>query len=233
QDYKTSVMFGSEGIIGCKCDCKAGSYNDKKIICVHILPVLLQFTVLLFDGLSEHLLCELANTWSSMSDVPNEKTESVFNSVQKLVVAAGRTLNGVTKSPITQQCILDLLKDFMVVTQQFNCGPGPPNVSTLGPQVEIKYRSASTKIENIIKNQNKNKSRDNNEKKTIMQNVINYNKINYLIDVTKQWFETLDDLLVAVGSQRNRNLLHKVISQIFEAKGRRYAYPCGRCIHAG
>jgi hypothetical protein len=43
QQYKASVMFSSNNIISCKCSCRAGLHKKEKVVCVHTLPVFLQF----------------------------------------------------------------------------------------------------------------------------------------------------------------------------------------------
>jgi hypothetical protein len=61
--YDVQVAFTSKGIVSCECSCKAGSWRHECVLCVHILPIILQFTTLLYDGLAEHILYEVANDW--------------------------------------------------------------------------------------------------------------------------------------------------------------------------
>ena len=46
--YQVEVTFNNSEIVSCSCNCKAGGYDKDKIMCVHVLPVLLQYTILLF-----------------------------------------------------------------------------------------------------------------------------------------------------------------------------------------
>jgi hypothetical protein len=62
--YSVEVSFTKSCIIACKCNCKAGSTERDKVVCVHILPVIYQVTLLLFDGLGEHTIIEWANYWN-------------------------------------------------------------------------------------------------------------------------------------------------------------------------
>jgi hypothetical protein len=62
--YNVKVGFTASKLLGSACDCKAGSdtgSNSGKHICVHCLPVLYKFTLLLFSGLAEHVLVKLAS----------------------------------------------------------------------------------------------------------------------------------------------------------------------------
>jgi hypothetical protein len=59
--YNVEVSFTMKKIIACKCSCKAGSSSNEKIICVHILPILLQLGQQVFDGLADHILVEFTS----------------------------------------------------------------------------------------------------------------------------------------------------------------------------
>ena len=61
QYYDVSVIFSKKGILACECDCKSGSKGLDKVVCVHVLPVLMQFVVLLIEDLGESILIELCN----------------------------------------------------------------------------------------------------------------------------------------------------------------------------
>jgi len=61
-DYRPVVAFTSEDLLAASddSDCKAGPTNDCCHVCVHRMPLLVELTLLLFDGLAEHFLVELA-----------------------------------------------------------------------------------------------------------------------------------------------------------------------------
>ena len=63
--YFVSVAFTSNTIVACSCTCKAGSSNNEKTICVHILPIHFQITQCLYKFMAENILIELANFWKS------------------------------------------------------------------------------------------------------------------------------------------------------------------------
>ena len=66
--YNVTVAFSPSGILSCKCDCKAGSQLFDKVVCVHTLPVLMQFLIFLIEDLGQNVLIELCNRWSQSLD---------------------------------------------------------------------------------------------------------------------------------------------------------------------
>ena len=57
-EYEVRVAFTKNDLLATKCECKAGGDEMQRVVCVHTLPVIYQLTMLLDDGLSEHLLVE-------------------------------------------------------------------------------------------------------------------------------------------------------------------------------
>jgi len=90
-DYRPIVVFTSEDLLAASddSDCKAGPTNECRHICVHILPLLVELTLLLFDGLAEHLLVELAAQWHKADDnaLCEEQRESMIASLENLATA--------------------------------------------------------------------------------------------------------------------------------------------------
>jgi hypothetical protein len=64
-EYNVVVCFSENTVVACSCDCQAGCYEDGRVLCVHILPVIYQLTFLLFDGLADNILVELSNQWTA------------------------------------------------------------------------------------------------------------------------------------------------------------------------
>ena len=62
--YDVEVSFSKQGLIVAKCSCRAGSIGSERVTCVHICPVLFQLTLILCDGLAEHILLEFTAIWS-------------------------------------------------------------------------------------------------------------------------------------------------------------------------
>ena len=74
QCYKCSIVLTNSGLHCCRCTCKEGSLANNRHTDVHCVGVLVVLMLLLFDGLSEHLLVELAAEW--ISNPPLFATES-------------------------------------------------------------------------------------------------------------------------------------------------------------
>ena len=64
-EYKVKLAFTKDELLASKCQCHAGGDNNQRVVCVHTLPVIYQLTMLLDDGLAEHLLIELCSRWDS------------------------------------------------------------------------------------------------------------------------------------------------------------------------
>ena len=73
--YNVQVAFTKENIITCSCTCKAGAWDDERVLCVHILPVLFLLSQEMFKNLSEHILYEWAD-FVSQNDNRNIMKES-------------------------------------------------------------------------------------------------------------------------------------------------------------
>ena len=66
--YDVTVVFSKRGILACECGCKSGSKGLDKVVCVHILPVLMQLVVFFIEDLGENLLVELCDRWDAALD---------------------------------------------------------------------------------------------------------------------------------------------------------------------
>lgn len=152
--YRTNVSFTtSTDILAVSCTCKSGSINDEKIICVHVLPVLLQLAILLFDGLSEHLLCELANDLDPDIEtiLNNEQTIKLKDSLGLL-----RRANSDIDIVNNNLTINILLSKYNVGTQSYKKGPGPPTIEAkLGPLRDFKLENPFMKAKRAFEIKNK------------------------------------------------------------------------------
>ena len=72
-EYDVSLAFTSKDLLATRCECQAGGEKSERVVCVHALPVLYQLTMLLDDGLAEHLLVELCSRWNTELEDLNEK----------------------------------------------------------------------------------------------------------------------------------------------------------------
>ena len=114
------------GLLCCKCSCECGGEDDEKIVCVHVLSVIMKLSHLLFDGLAEHLLVELSSIWGKTTPPFKSKKqeESTQYNIYDLMCSVStdnideRYLDGSDKS------ISELLTKFNVGTENKRIYPG-------------------------------------------------------------------------------------------------------------
>lgn len=63
--YETQVLFTKDELVACSCTCQSGSQNNQRVVCVHILPIIYKITLLLYRGLSDHMLVEFREYYNS------------------------------------------------------------------------------------------------------------------------------------------------------------------------
>ena len=83
EDYNTEVAVTSNTILCCRCSCNSGCEKNERVVCVHVLPVLFQLSMLLSDGLAQHFLIELANRWDpEIKEIVHEEgaTKNIIDS---------------------------------------------------------------------------------------------------------------------------------------------------------
>jgi hypothetical protein len=85
--YDVRVAFNMQGIASCSCSCKAGSAGKGKVLCVHIFPVVLQYTTLLSDDLAKHVLYEMSNLWYdiTVNNFPKTDPRCLLDSLQSSI----------------------------------------------------------------------------------------------------------------------------------------------------
>jgi hypothetical protein len=118
-EYKVSVCFSEETIVSCSCDCRAGSIGTGRVLCVHVLPVIYQMTLLIFDGLADNLLITIANNWDRLSQgVDSTNMREIEDHILLLKSAATRQMN-----PNDDTLELDvLLEQYLVGTEKRKFG---------------------------------------------------------------------------------------------------------------
>ena len=140
--YGTKVAFSKAGIVACACQCKAGSCNKERIVCVHIPSVIYELQLLLHDALAEHLLCEIASLWEvDWDDRLSDSMRITFiKGITKLRQAADAKYCPKFGESLTTLPSM-ALKDFTVGTSNFKPTPAPPNQSELGPIRDVSSKS--------------------------------------------------------------------------------------------
>ena len=88
--YESCVSFTSSKLLCCKCNCPIGAQKDQCITCVHNLPVILKFAMLLMDGLAEHILLELV---AKVTTIPGYLELLNKDTILKLILATEETIS--------------------------------------------------------------------------------------------------------------------------------------------
>ena len=109
--YDVVLAFTSKDLVATKCQCHAGGDNEERVVCVHALPLLFQLTMLLDDGLAEHLLVELCSRWNTDLEelVKDEnKYEQMRNDIGMLMRHNAENENKI-KMAMSQLTVSDML----------------------------------------------------------------------------------------------------------------------------
>ena len=184
--YNIKVSFDSDNIISTSCTCKAGCSGSEKILCVHVLPILLQLSLLIFDGLGEHVLIELATDFNK--SIEDGLSTDNYNKLRQSILLLRRANCDVDIKDLNNTTtILDLLKLYSVGTENSKKGPGPPvDISKLGPIRDVVFTSPAIKAENVMKgNSFKNKITNKKEDYQVIDTYIPYKIIQNLIEFIK------------------------------------------------
>ncbi len=143
------VAFTTEDLLAASddSDCGAGPVGDSRHICIHIVPLLVELTLLLFNGLAEHFLVELAVQWKHEDDnnLSDEQKGIMLSALQLLVAASGASWKeeGAGAEAIlgtTTAKVSELLTSFMVGTERCKSRTlgAPPDPSEMKPFREYK-----------------------------------------------------------------------------------------------
>lgn len=116
QVYETTIAITANDLLATECSCRSGSKDSDRVVCIHNLPVAYNVTELLYDGLAEHILLELASCISSLCENWTiETTSSVKESVIILMEAAGEFLSVEDQSTVPLD---NLLERFLTGTEK-------------------------------------------------------------------------------------------------------------------
>ena len=84
-EYNVTLALTSNDLLASQCECQAGGENDERVLCVHGLPLLYQLSMLMDDGLAEHLLVELCSRWNTDLEDEVEK-QGKHNQIKKTLL---------------------------------------------------------------------------------------------------------------------------------------------------
>ena len=144
--YHVTVAFSPSGILACKCDCKAGSQLFDKVVCVHTLPVLMQFLIFLIEDLGQNILIELCSRWNqSLNEKLKSQHISICDSMIQLMKSIGVPEADLKKAKLSDT-IQDMLDDFCVGTEKRKQRPLPPRDDQLCPLRLYDHVSTSSSL---------------------------------------------------------------------------------------
>ena len=158
--YKVKCAFTKDKLLACKCQCHAGGDKNQRVVCVHTLPVIYQLTMLLDDGLAEHLLIELCSRWDTdLEDIVEEN--DLFSQMRKdikLLMRHNGDSEAKIKKVMSQPTIHDILQaGYATGTECQKKIPRPPAARKLRPLREKDFQSNVTKAKERRKHEIKKK----------------------------------------------------------------------------
>lgn len=166
--YNPKAAVTCDGCLAASCcNCKAGCARaTDRGVCVHILPMLLQLTSLLMNGLAQNILVELSHRWNE--DLEEQIKESgrevdVRKSILALMIAdSSRCIDDCNFAEVmsTAKCrdIKSILQKYSVGTEKAKVIHFQPREDELIPLRELKVISTKTTMKTILLERNKSKS---------------------------------------------------------------------------
>ena len=156
--YDVTVVFSKKGILACDCGCKSGSKGMDKVVCVHILPVLMQFVVFLVEDLGENILVELCNRWDVALD---QKFVGKMDELKTYILQIMNSIGcseKVTNSARLAPTIKEMLDIFCVGTEKSKNKILPPKDDKLCPLSHYNPQSTSKALKDVLSKKQKSKN---------------------------------------------------------------------------
>ena len=108
-------------IVSCTCNCQCGGnkQEERDEVCAHVLPILNLLSILLNEGLAQHLLIELSNQWDVNIEkiAKNNETNNIRIDIMALLRADGMETHDI-KKVMTKETIMGVLTEFSVCTEK-------------------------------------------------------------------------------------------------------------------
>ena len=157
EEYDVKVAYTKSGIVACECGCKAGSKGLDKVLCVHVLPVLMQFLVFFIDDLGQNILIEMCNRWNADLDEISRKDSNIKQNIIQMMEVIGCSNQELAKAKVATS-IKDVLEDFCVGTEKKKKIPLPPREDLLCPLRHLKIKSTNNSLGARLKNKRRKKT---------------------------------------------------------------------------
>ena len=156
--YEVETCCTKDILLACTCTCKSGGKEEEKIACVHNIPVLYQFTMLLHAGLADNILVELAERWNSTLDtlVVDNILHVKENIMQMMMMDDSVDVEATGMK--TSTTISEMLQKYAVTTQKSNLKiPPKPDPNELIPLRNLNIISLAKKGKMLIQKNTKKK----------------------------------------------------------------------------
>ena len=202
--YDVILAFTKDTIIACSCSCKAGSTTNEKVVCVHILPVLMQMSQLMFKAMAEHMLVEFTNYYKRGTTIlTQEQKQNLLSTLRILYLADRGSLHDCPDS------INEITSLYDVGTEKikFNQMQTEPDFATvLGPLRSLDLSSAISKAKKTINNNALETNGNENIQSTNIENIQPIERINY-----HKICECIDALIFVLRRQSNSEAFEHLI----------------------
>lgn len=163
QRYNTTIAHTAKDILAVECNCKSGSKDDDRIVCVHNPSILYKLTELLLEDLAEHILLELTAILDEISESWTAETMAdVKESVVALMEAAGEIVSAEDQKNLPLGALVDNFLTGTEKTKMWGRGSKSSKPSQQGPIDKLDYSSA-TKIAKDLKKKNKIERKERKE----------------------------------------------------------------------
>ena len=158
--YDVEACVTKNELLACRCNCQSGGQEKEKVVCVHVLPVLYQFTMLLHEGLAQHILVELCQRWNScLEDLVKSEIDMVKNNIAILMRAEGASVDAVALATL-KGTVGEMLKTFAVGTDIAKLAiPRKPDPNELIPLRKLRLESLASKAKEIVSPKRKKRCR--------------------------------------------------------------------------
>ena len=125
-----------------------------KVVCVHVLPVLMQLVVFLVEDLGESILIELCSRWNSSLEEQVSSKVSVKSSLLQIMTSIGCSPHEISAAELAPS-IKEMLDSFCVGTEKKKKVPLPPKDDLLCRLADYKPMSTSKSIKNVFNKKRK------------------------------------------------------------------------------
>lgn len=139
--YEVKVAFTSNELLCCSCSCQAGSKSNDRGVCVHVLPLILLFVILLVEGLAQNILVELSHRWNNELEMKHSHCITEIKTMLKCLMTASNHQSG---EPFNEaHSVTKLLSDFSVGTEKEKTPLQEPKLEELIPLSALDLSSNS------------------------------------------------------------------------------------------